>query len=188
MGYSNDFTLNSTNIQNNYKTQATNLQNNASTSIASNNASLIRTNAANTKTTADANANRSRDTAYAAVQASLNQAGTRPPIVYGSRSGTHPVTRPRALIAQIVKQPRGAIACAGDTFLRYGYMLHQQWQIEKLQVMKHFTYWKLEEVWCSGSADVLEGAQQAIKDIMTAGVTVWSDPDEIGKVGIHDNY
>ena len=175
-------------IQNDSRTEQNTIQNNSMTSIANNNASLIRTNAANTKTTADANANRAHDTSYAAVQAAYNHASTRPPIVYGSRSGAHPVTRPRALIAQIVKQPKGAIACAGDAFLRYGYMLHQQWQIEKLQVMKHFTYWKLEEVWCSGAADVLEGAQSAIKDIMTAGVTVWSDPNEIGKVSIHDNY
>ena len=175
-------------IQNDSRSDSNTIQNNMLTSVASNNASLIRTNAANIKTTADANANRAHDTAYSAVQAAFDQASTRPPIVYGSRSGAHPVTRPRALIAQIVKQPKGAIACAGDAFLRYGYMLHQQWQIEKLQVMKHFTYWKLEEVWCSGAADVLEGAQQAIKDIMTAGVTVWSDPNEIGKVSIHDNY
>ena len=175
-------------IQNDSRTDSNTIQNNLLTSVAANNASLINTNAANIKTTADASANRSHATAYAAVQAGLNQAGTRPPIVYGSRRGAHPVTRPRALIAQVVKQPKGAIACAGDAFLRYGYMLHQQWQIEKLQVMKHFTYWKLEEVWCSGAADVLEGAQQAIKDIMTAGVTVWSDPNEIGKVSVHDNY
>lgn len=175
-------------IQSNQRTESNTIQNNLMTSIASNNASLIRTNAANVKSTSDASANRAHDTAYAAVQAGFDQASTRPPIVYGNRSGAHPVTRPRALIAQVVKQPKGAIACAGDAFLRYGYMLHQQWQIEKLQVMRHFTYWKLEEVWCSGAADVLEGAQQAIKDIMTAGVTVWSNPDEIGKVGIHDNY
>ena len=175
-------------IQNDSRSDSNTIQNNMLTSVASNNASLIRTNAANIKTTADANANRAHDTAYAAVQAAFDQASTRPPIVYGSRNGAHPVTRPRALIAQVVKQPKGAIACAGDAFLRYGYMLHQQWTITKLQVMKHFTYWKLEEVWCSGTADALEGAQQAIKDIMTAGVTVWSDPDEIGKVSIHDNY
>lgn len=175
-------------IQNDSRSDSNTIQNNMLTSVASNNASLIRTNAANIKSTSDANANRAHDTSYAAVQASFDQASTRPPIVYGSRSGAHPVTRPRALIAQVVKQPKGAIACAGDAFLRYGYMLHQQWQIDKLQVMKHFTYWKLEEVWCSGTADALEGAQQAIKDIMTAGVTVWSDPDEIGKVSIHDNY
>ena len=174
-------------IQSDARTDQNRIQNDSMTSIASNNASLVRTNAANIKTTSDANANRAHDTAYAAVQAAFDQASTRPPIVYGSRSGAHPVTRPRALIAQVVKQPRGAIACAGDAFLRYGYMLHQQWQIDKLQVMKHFTYWKLEEVWCSGTADALEGAQQAIKDIMTTGVTVWSDPGEIGKVGIHDN-
>lgn len=174
-------------IQNDSRTEQNAIQNTASTSVASNNASLIRTNAANVKSTSDANANRAHDTAYAAVQAAFDQASTRPPIVYGRRSGAHPVTRPRALIAQVVKQPKGAIACAGDAFLRYGYMLRQQWQIDKLQLMKYFTYWKLEEVWCSGAADALEGAQLAIKDIMIAGVTVWSDPDKIGKVDIHDN-
>ena len=31
-------------------------------------------------------------------------------------------------------------------------------------------------------------AKQAIKDMFENGVTVWHSPNDIGKVGIHDNH
>lgn len=177
----------STGLQNDLRSTITSITNDMNTSIASNNASLIKTNAANTRATSDANAGRTHDTAVSAIKNHLAQLGTRAPIEYGSVAPGFATTRPNAFIAQVVTQPLGMIASAGDTMLRYGYMLNQQWQMGKLQVMKHFSYWKCSEVWCSGEGNALEGAQQAIKDIMTAGVTVWSDPNEIGRVSIYEN-
>ena len=92
-----------------------------------------------------------------------------------------------ALFAQVMTQTDAAIAGAGDAFLRYGYALGQQWKMDDMQVMPHFTYWKCSEIWCAGPGNAIEGAQQQIKDIFTRGVTVWSDPDEIGQVSIYDN-
>ncbi len=40
----------------------------------------------------------------------------------------------------------------------------------------------------SQASEVLEGAQNAIKDILLRGVTVWDDPDKIGRVSIYDNF
>ena len=59
--------------------------------------------------------------------------------------------------------------------------------MERMQVMRHFTYWKCSEVWCSGNGNALESAQGVIKDILIRGVTVWSKPEKIGRVSIYDN-
>ena len=188
-----------TDTQNDASTSITNTNNSASTSIANNNAGLIRTNAANTHSTQVGNANRTLstsqannqrtyDTAIAAIQAAWNQAGVNMPVENGRRAnGEHAATRPMAMFAHVVTQPDSAIMQAASQFARFGYQLNQQWEISNLQVMKHFTYWECSEVWCTGSGNTVEVVQQAIKDIMARGVTVWSDPDEIGKVSVYDN-
>lgn len=201
---------NATAVQTTAASALTAIDNNASTSIASNNASLINTNAENTrdtavgnanrtestavananrtKATADANARRAHDTAIAAIAARLNQAGVDAPREFGERrAGETAVTRPLGIVAQVVTQPDGAIMQAAAQFARYGYRLDQQWRIERLQVMRHFTYWECPEVWCAGDGNAVEVAQQAVKDIMERGVTVWSVPEEIGRVSVYDN-
>lgn len=178
----------STNIQNEQRSSNNSTQNNASTSIASNNANLTRTNAANTRNTADANANRAYNTATSAIANTRAQQGMRAPLLYGEHAhGETAVTRPIGTIAQIVTEPIGAIMSAGDQMLRFGYNLGQQWRMDSMQVMRHFTYWQASEVWCAGEGGALESAQQTVKDIFARGVTVWSDPDEIGRVSIYDN-
>ena len=193
--YSSAATVGNNNVQT-YNTQQ---RNSASTAVAGNDASTMRENAAvirnaavananATKATADANANRAHDTAVSAIQARLEQASVAAPMEFGQRSnGEHAVTKPVGLIAQVVTQPDGSIMQAASQFARYGYALNQQWRITNLQVMKHFTYWECPEVWCAGDGNAVEVAQQAIKDIMERGVTVWSVPEEIGRVSVYDN-
>jgi len=145
-------------------------------------------NANRTLSTALANNQRSYDTAMAAITANLNQAGVNAPIQFGTRAnGETCVTRPLTAMCSIVTQPTGAICQAAATFARYGYQLNQQWRVTSWQVMKHFTYWECSEVWCTGTGGAPEVAQQAIKDIISRGVTVWSDPADIGRVSIYDN-
>lgn len=145
-------------------------------------------NANRTLSTQLANNQRSYDTSMAAIQANLNQAGVNAPVQFGARSGGETcVTRPLTEMCSIVTQPTGAIMQAAAMFARYGYNLNQQWRITELQVMRHFTYWECSEVWCVGTGGAPEVAQQAIKDIMSKGVTVWSDPADIGSVSIYDN-
>lgn len=175
-------------IQNNASTTATTLRNEASTKVASNNAAIMRTNAGNTKATGDANANRAYATAIDAISAGLNQAGVAAPAQFGaSANGQSSATAPRALFAQIVTQRECDIMNAASAFARYGYSLMREFSMERMQVMRHFTYWKCAEVWCSGNGNALESAQGAIKDILIRGVTVWSRPEEIGRVSIYDN-
>lgn len=183
-----EYNTNSNNITNDAHTAITNTNNAASTSTTANNANLTRTNAANTRNTAVANATRSHDVAIAGIQANWNESGVAAPVQQGTRKGgEHAATRPLLVSATIETQPDGAIMQTASDFARYGYALNQEWKLDRLQVMKHFTYWQCGEVWCSGEGDALEGVQLAIKNIMINGTTVWSDPDEIGKVSIYDN-
>lgn len=175
-------------VQNNASTSATTLRNEASTKVAANNAGVMGTNAANTKATGDANANRAYATAIDAISAALNQAGVAAPAQFGAgANGQSSATAPRALFAQVVTQRECDIMNAASAFARYGYALMREFGMERMQVMRHFTYWKCAEVWCSGNGNALEGAQGAIKDILIRGVTVWSKPEEIGRVSIYDN-
>ena len=182
------FTAETWRIQNNATTVATTLRNEASTKVANNNAGVMRTNAGNAKATGDANANRAHATAIDAISAGLNQAGVAAPAQFGaSANGQSGATAPRALFAQVVTQRECDIMNAASAFARYGYGLMREFSMERMQVMRHFTYWKCAEVWCSGNGNALESAQGAIKDILIRGVTVWSKPEEIGRVSIYDN-
>lgn len=182
------FTAETWGIQNNASNSATTLRNEASTKVATNNAAVMRTNAGNTKATGDANANRAYSTAIDAISAGLNQAGVAAPAQFGANAnGQSSATAPRALFAQIVTQRECDIMNAASAFARYGYSLMREFSMERMQVMRHFTYWKCAEVWCSGNGNALESAQGAIKDILIRGVTVWSKPEEIGRVSIYDN-
>lgn len=175
-------------VQNNASNSATTLRNEASTKVAANNAAVMSTNAANTRATGDANANRAYATAIDAISAGLNQAGVAAPAQFGAgANGQSGATAPRALFAQVVTQRECDIMNAASAFARYGYALMREFSMERMQVMRHFTYWKCAEVWCSGNGNALEGAQGAIKDILIRGVTVWSKPEEIGRVSIYDN-
>lgn len=182
------FTAETWRIQNNASNAATTLRNEASTKVANNNAGVMRTNAGNTKATGDANANRAYATAIDAISAGLNQAGVAAPAQFGANAnGQSGATAPRALFAQVVTQRECDIMNAASAFARYGYSLMREFSMVNMQVMRHFTYWKCAEVWCSGNGNALESAQDAIKDILIHGVTVWSKPEEIGRVSIYDN-
>lgn len=176
------------------------VQNDLATDTAQLNANLIMTNAANTRSTELSNAARTRDaaltnasnnrsTALSAIENERLQQGLDAPWHCGqAANGETAATRPLGVWAQVVTESDAGIKYAGDNFLRYGYALDAEWDIGELQVMRHFTYWRCSDVWCAGSKAVVEAAQQTLKDIMKAGVTVWSDPDEIGQVSIYDNF
>lgn len=176
-------------IQSETATNNTNIRNDASTYSANASATLTRTNAGNSKATGDANAGRAHATAIDAINAGLKQAGVAAPVQFGAgANGQSSATAPRALFAQIVTQRECDIMNAASAFARYGYTLMREWSMTRMQVMRHFTYWKCTEVWCSGAGDVVEGAQAAVKDILIKGVTVWDKPEEIGRVSIYDNF
>lgn len=143
--------------------------------------------AANAVGAANASAAALRSLEYGGIANARRQGRLGAPAVYGSASPGTAATRPMMLSANVVTQPRGCIAAAGDAFLRYGYALGQQVDASKINLMKHFTFWKASDVWCVGANGVPEDAQEMVKSIFINGTTVWRDPDEIGRVSIYDN-
>ncbi len=111
-------------------------------------------------------------------------------IEIGARSGD-PIADEfawRGLQIRVVTQTDGAIAQAGDAMLRYGYALNQMWRYNGFCVMPKFSFWKCSDLWLVGNAGVIEGAQEKIKSILKHGVTVWSDPEAIGRTSIYENH
>ena len=94
----------------------------------------------------------------------------------------------RGLQVRVVTQTEGAIAQAGDAMLRYGYALNQMWAYNGFCVMPKFSFWKCSDLWLCGDNGVIEGAQEKIKNILKHGVTVWSDPEAIGRTSIYANH
>ncbi len=164
------------------------ISNDASTSITSNNAGNMRTNAANTRATGDANAARSRANSYSAINNAVSEAALGAPASYGvARNGEFSNTRPMMLSVNIVTESKSAIRQAATHFLRWGYALNQAWDFDGWNKMRNFTYWRVSDIWATGVDTVPEEGQDAFRRMLYDGVTVWRDPDKIGKVSIYDN-
>ena len=94
----------------------------------------------------------------------------------------------RGIRFNIRTQTKAAIAQAGDAMLRYGYALHRVWDMSGgFHYGNHFTFWKAEDIWINEGEGLAGNAVNIIGDIFLKGVTIWRDPDEIGKVSIYDN-
>lgn len=130
-----------------------------------------------------------RDNATSRIENARRQGRVNAPQIYGTFNPQHATTRPIGLFAELVTQPKGAIACAGDQMLRYGYMLDRAVPANELSIMTHFSYWKASDIWVTGEdgRGVPENAQERIKLAFLDGVTVWDNPSEIGKISIYDN-
>lgn len=85
--------------------------------------------------------------------------------------------------------PKRIIREIGEYWLRYGYALNH-WVVmenmQRLKVMSKFSYWKLKEVNLFVD-DAPETYRQTLRGILERGVTVWSNPDDIGRVDLADN-
>lgn len=94
----------------------------------------------------------------------------------------------RGIRLNVRTQTKSAIAQAGDAMLRFGYALHRVWDMSNgLHYGKHFTFWKAEDIWINEGNGLAGSSVNVIGDIFLKGVTVWRNPDEIGKVRIYDN-
>lgn len=197
----NNVNLTNTNASNTKATADANA--NRSKETADANANRTKTtadsNADSTKATADANADRSKETAlansaavranaYAAIDNAIKEAAMGAPVSYGlAQNGEYSNTRPMMLSVNVVTESKSAIKQAATQFLRYGYALGQAWDFESWNLMKNFTYWKVSDVWATGVNKVPEEGQDVFRRMLYDGVTVWRDPDMIGKVSIYDN-
>lgn len=180
------------------RTNQTNAQNVAITTSAANTSSTMKENADTERAARLSSADTVRDAQVAAasltyanegnrIQNGIRQAALRAPFVFGNVSNAElSTTRPMALFVNIVTESDFAIQRAGDEFLRYGYYLDKQWEFDgDWNVGKHYTFWKLRDYWSTNQ--IPDRFADQLRLLLYGGVTVWNDPDEIGKVSIYDN-
>ena len=213
VGVSAAAALASTNAENTLRTDTNATNNNAFSGQTDNTNSTTRANAANNAATMRANSDATRDTGNAnagytreisvmnakenleaghyAAQYALDDAKMRAPVQVTPESGNYLsyYAGNNGVQFKVKTMPNGDIRQIGDTFMRYGYALNQMWDIEKsgLCPMPHFCYWKAEDIWVDDRKSSNNLVQETMINIFMRGVTVWNNPDEIGKVSIYDN-
>lgn len=182
----------------------TDTTNNTCTAMTNNTATQNAADITKTNATAsmmDSNADWTRDANIAANKSNLeqvqreaaaqyanNRLGT--PILETAYSGDAfpDVFERRGVRMNIRTQSKAAIAQVGDAFLRYGYALHRNWDMSNgWHYGKHFTFWKAEDLWINEGSGLAGNAVNIIGEILLKGVTVWRNPNEIGKVSIYEN-
>ena len=97
--------------------------------------------------------------------------------------------RTRGVQIKVKTQSDSAIRQTGDTFARFGYALNQIWDVAQsgLKLMRHFTYWKATEIWVDDRESSNNAINNFIHRMFLNGVTVWNDPEKIGRVNVYDN-
>lgn len=85
----------------------------------------------------------------------------------------------RAYVVKVRTQTKSALIQAGMYMLRYGIASNKLYNRPKLTACRHYTYWQADDVWLTNDI-APNDALDAIRDRFTAGVTIWSDPTEIG--------
>ena len=91
------------------------------------------------------------------------------------------------VFAKVKTLQPAVMAAIGEYWLRYGYAVNRFGTVPSdFQVMDTFTYWKLRETYIT-AGPMPESFKQTIRGIFEKGVTVWSDPDNIGSVDIATN-
>ena len=124
-------------------------------------------------------------------KADIDDARNSQPTAIGNYGGdyTSDAYAFKGIQIRVKTQTDSAIAQTASTFARYGYALNQIWDVRKsgLTLMKHFTYWKSADTWIDDKNSTTDNVHGTIEDIFNKGVTVWSNPDSIGKVSVYDN-
>ena len=209
VGINQDHTSLVTSEANELATETTKTNNATATSVNNVNVALANTNAGNTNSTAkansartkatgDANATYSRGTteenAKAALtlakdvyEASLVNAGLQAPVMHGEYSGDMRADtfQRRGLHLRAITQSDGALSRTADAFLRYGYQYSGIWEIDSwCPAGRDFCYWQSSDLWQNIRDVANPTAERIYESILTMGVTVWNDPEKIGKVRI----
>lgn len=127
--------------------------------------------------------------AIAGINAKVQDAQLIQPTTVGQIGGDafNLATYRWALHVKVKMVHSGVIRQIGDYWLRYGYAVNRFGHMPAdLKCMTKFTYWKLRETYITSSV-CPETFRQTIRGIFEKGVTVWSDPDDIGTIDIGDN-
>lgn len=189
----NNYSAATTNASNLYTTQTGNSARTRNTAV---------NNADNILATSNANSTRSREIGVLNAKETLETAqdtarnrlldarrGAPVQLTETSGDGANMYYGQNGIQFRLRTQSDSAIAQTAAQFARYGYALNQIWDVESsgLNLMRHFTYWKASDIWVDVRNVASSEIGAAIQRVFENGVTVWSNPDEIGKVGIYDN-
>ena len=169
-------------------TNNTNASNATSSSIAANNANTSNANASASRNQSVDNAKRvmvnTRSNVNAAWRDLLNHTA-QPVGAYGG-DNFRQATGLDTMTVKIVTEDNGAIAAAGDYMLRYGIASNKLYSRPSLTPCKHFAYWQCADIWVI--CPFAQNEQlQTIRDIFSNGVTIWTNPEEVGGDFTHDN-
>lgn len=85
----------------------------------------------------------------------------------------------RAYVVKVRTQSKSALVQAGMYMLRYGIASNKLYNRPDLTPCRHYTYWRADDVWLTNDI-APNDALDAIRDRFAAGVTIWTDPTEIG--------
>lgn len=169
----------------------TNRTHSTSVTNANNTQATDNTNTGRTREIGILNAKETLENAQATSQANLYDARRKAPIQLTNVSGdgAQMYYGMNGLQFKLRTQSDSAIAQTGAQFARFGYTLNQIWDVAAsgLNLMHNFTYWKAADIWVDVRNVASSEVSDTIIDIFKRGVTVWSDPNKIGKVGIYDN-
>lgn len=175
---------------------------NAATNNAANSANTIKANADRTQSTSVSNSGYTRSAAEATAKEILESAQDKAenryhnavnsqPQAFGIQSGSvaPDYFRTRGVQWKVRTQASSAIAQTGDYFARFGYAVNQMWNIEESGYCpnKHFCFWKATDVWVDDRLSSTNDVSKTIQAIFLNGVTVWKNPNEIGRVSVYDN-
>lgn len=182
------YTANILGVKNNSNTLRTGIQNTANSDNTDTNNDYLTAANANNAATQKANALRVANNAQDAIDNRIMQAGLDAPQEFGSfENGGHSTTRPLGMFANVVTESIHAIRRAGDEFLRYGYAYNGAWDFDgDWNVCEHFTYWKLSDFWVKG-LNLPDAYMDRLRFFLFGGVTVWRNPEDIGRVTIYEN-
>lgn len=164
----------------------------AATDMTANTVNASNGNAAASYNTATGNAARTRDQTIANAKRTMlntrdNTTNTyrdmynQPPSPVGAYTGDPWADEmaQRAYTIKVRTQTKSALIQAGMYMLRYGTASNKLYNKPNLTACRHFTYWRADDVWLTNDI-APNDALDAIRERFAAGVTIWTDPTEIG--------
>lgn len=173
-------------------TDTTTKNNNANTDVTANNTAASNANAVATTDTGNANAGSTRAQTIGNAKRSMlttrdsttntyRDMYNQPPSPVGAYTGDPWADEmaQRAYTIKVRTQTKSALIQAGMYMLRYGITSNKLYNRPDLTPCRHFTYWRADDVWLTNGI-APNDALDAIRDRFAAGVTIWTDPTEIG--------
>lgn len=173
-------------------TDTTTKNNNANTDVTANNTAASNANAVATTDTGNANAESTRAQTIGNAKRSMlttrdsttntyRDMYNQPPSPVGAYTGDPWADEmaQRAYTIKVRTQTKSALLQAGMYMLRYGIASNKLYNSPNLTPCRHYTYWRADDVWLTNDI-APNDALDVIRDRFAAGVTIWTDPTEIG--------